>query len=374
MLNLLSGTALLRWRPIRMLRRASRQLLRPHRLDGPLSKEAALVEFQVLNPPLMVAVKLVTEVRLRINNLAGIPLTSRGSHPVQLHYTWQPLTKARYPEATTPVALPDTLYPGEPVEFRLPIIAPPSVGDFRLGFALIQPDLGSFELRGTHHFAVQVNFPHERDIDYHAVFRNANLQDNYWWVVGAYHSREAYEKSARERHSMLTQELGVTPDERVLDVGCGTGQIAIGLEGYLSDRGAYYGTDLAQQAIDFCRGEFKRPNFVFRVNAMTSLPIEDHEGPFDTVLFFSVFTHTHIDESILLLGEAMRLLSPGGQIIADFLSSALVERGLGNRGEMHLNGDYFLRMAGLLGLKAEVFARWKWAEHVERLLMRFTQR
>jgi SAM-dependent methyltransferase len=208
------------------------------------------------------------------------------------------------------------------------------------------------------------------DIDYHAVYRTADLDANHWWVVGAYHSREEYERSSRDRLAMLVKH-GLTPDARVLDVGCGTGQMAGPLTSYLSDRGAYYGTDIGAEAIDFCDRTFQRRNFVFRRGEMTRVPFDTADGPFDLVIFFSVFTHTFVDESALLLAEARRLLRPGGAVIADVITSPLVERGAGHRGEMVVNRDHFFRLADMLGFTGDVIGRWDWNRHAERLMIRF---
>ena len=66
-------------------------------------------------------------------------------------------------------------------------------------------------------------------------------------------------------------------------------------------------------------------------------------------IFFSVFTHTFPDETALLLAEAARLLKPTGVIIADVITSPLVERGAGHRGEMIVNREHFLRLADAVG-------------------------
>jgi SAM-dependent methyltransferase len=192
-------------------------------------------------------------------------------------------------------------------------------------------------------------------------------------VVGHYPTREEYERSSRERHGMLVQH-GLTPDSRVLDIGCGTGQMADALAGYLSDRGAYFGTDIGKEAIDFCRGRFRRPNFAFRQGEMTRVPFDDSDGPFDLAIFFSVFTHTFLDESALLLAEAKRLLAPGGRIMADVITSDLVERAAGHRGEMVVNRDHFLRLADMLGLVAEAVGRWQWNPRAERFMFLFRPR
>jgi SAM-dependent methyltransferase len=269
----------------------------------------------------------------------------------------------------TEAALPRTLLPGDWADLRVPVPAPAAVGDFTLAWDLTaggQPVPDS----PAEAVPVPVTFPRATDIDYHRVFRSADLDANSWWVVGAYHSREEYERSAAARRGMLIEQ-GLTPDSRVLDIGCGTGQMALALEGYLSDRGAYYGTDIGREAVAFARRTYRRPNFVFAPGEMTRVPFPDSAGPFDLAIFFSVFTHTFTDESVLLLAEARRLLGPRGAVIADIITSELVERAAGHRGEMWVNRGHFLRLAGAVGFGATVIGTFPWAAGAERLMIRF---
>jgi SAM-dependent methyltransferase len=268
------------------------------------------------------------------------------------------------------------IFPGEPRAIEVTLSTPSVVGDFILEADLIQDGQTAFAERNSYSEAARVAIPVQgrrtTDIDYHAVYRTADLDRNHWWVVGAYHSKEDYERSSRQRVEML-QKYGLTPDSRVLDIGCGTGQIAGPLLHYLSDHGAYYGTDIGKEAIDFCQRAFRRRNFVFRQGEMTRVPFDTAEGPFDLAIFFSVFTHTFVDESVLLLSEARRLLRSGGRVIADIITSPLVERGAGHRGEMVVNRDHFMRLAASLGYLGDVIGRWEWNPHAERLMMRFVK-
>lgn len=183
------------------------------------------------------------------------------------------------------------------------------------------------------------------DIDYPAAYSSTDLQRDHWTITGP-STREEYDRLSGVKLQYLV-DLGLRPESRLLDVGCGTGQLAQACEAFLSDDGLYFGTDLGESGIAFCRERFKRPNFQFRVNRPTSLPIDGLE--FDAACFFSVFTHTYPDETVLLLAETERLLAPGGWILADLFTAKVADRYRGNRGALVVDRDHFLRLAAVAG-------------------------
>lgn len=360
--SLLRDTPL--WRSVRGLKRS----LAAPRHDGPLPADQLRGQLAWLNPPPAGEAKAVLDMRLRLENQAGVAWSSAGAAPVTVRCQWLTRLGEAFDAASTVVPLPRPLFPGEPQEVAAAVPMPDVVGDFTLEIAFAQGD----RTFGEQQTPVAVVGPRTTDIDYHAVFRTANLADNHWWVVGAYHSKEQYERSSRERLKMLVEQ-GLTPDWRVLDVGCGTGQMAGVLMPYLSDRGGYAGTDIGAEAVAFCDRTFRRRNFQFKQGGMTTVPF-DADGTFDCAIFFSVFTHTFTDETALLMAEAKRLLKPTGVIIADVITSPLVERGAGHRGEMVVNRDHFLRLAAMLGYTADVIGRWPWNRHAERFMFKLRQR
>jgi SAM-dependent methyltransferase len=139
-------------------------------------------------------------------------------------------------------------------------------------------------------------------------------------------------------------ELGdLKPDERVLDVGCGIGRMAVPLTGYLDDQGSYEGFDVFPEGIRWCQENITPtyPNFRFRVadirnkeyNPGGRFAASEYEFPyedesFDFVLLTSVFTHLLPDEVENYLSEIRRVLAPGGRCLASFF--LLNEESLGS--------------------------------------------
>lgn len=125
---------------------------------------------------------------------------------------------------------------------------------------------------------------------------------------------------------------GVRPTDRVLDVGCSVGRIAISFTRYLTT-GTYGGFDIERQAVEFCQRVItpRYPNFRFvhadlynahytpdsEVEAgQYRFPYDD--GCFDFVFLTSVFTHMQRPETEHYLSEISRVLAPGGRLFATF--------------------------------------------------------
>jgi ubiquinone/menaquinone biosynthesis C-methylase UbiE len=195
------------------------------------------------------------------------------------------------------------------------------------------------------------------------------LQRDYWTIVGPA-TKEEYEQLGAAKMRLLLN-LGLTPDAKVLDVGCGTGLLTAPLHDYLSDRGVYCGADISPDAVVFCRARFPRRNFSFVVSEMTTLPPMSER--FHFIVFYSVFTHTYPRETVLLLYEATRLLADGGVIFADLFAAPLVDRHAGNRAAVEVNPDYLLRLLDGIGLRAELVQVHPGPRLGQRLFYKFTR-
>jgi SAM-dependent methyltransferase len=360
--------------PLRPLARKAREYLR--RFDrSPLDRVLALDDcraaIEVVTPSLLLERRASAGCRVRVRNLGSAVWSPYGRHPVGLTFRWYTAKKVPLDIPSTRCWLPGPLRPGESAEIDATVTAPDFLGHFLIEFDLVQEGGPSAREAGGRpvRVEIQVTGRDTEDIDYHKAYATADLTRDYWTVVGP-GSRDEYDRLGQAKLETL-RDVGLTPDSRILDVGCGTGQLAVPLEPFLSDRGLYCGTDIGEEAIAFCRERFRRPNFRFQQNEMTSLPIEGVE--FDYIAFFSVFTHTYPDETVLLLAEANRLLAPGGVIIGDVFTSPVVERCVGNRGAVELNRDHFLRLVRLAGLSAEPLAQWPWQKYGHREVFKFTR-
>lgn len=109
--------------------------------------------------------------------------------------------------------------------------------------------------------------------------------------------------------------FGLRDDAMLIDVGCGSGRLAIPLS--KTHRGAYLGTDLVPDLVDFARKSCGRPDWRFEIVENLEIPAPDRSA--DMICFFSVLTHLLHEQSYIYLEEAKRVLKPDGRIVFSFL-------------------------------------------------------
>lgn len=131
--------------------------------------------------------------------------------------------------------------------------------------------------------------------------------------------------------SIELRSRGLMPTHRVLDIGSGLGNLAVGLLGYL--QGEYDGIEIHREATAWCRKAItsSHPSFRFHhadvasvaYNPKGRLSAAAYQFPFadrtfDYILLSSVFTHMLPDAVEHYVREIARVLVPGGRCIESY--------------------------------------------------------
>jgi ubiquinone/menaquinone biosynthesis C-methylase UbiE len=140
------------------------------------------------------------------------------------------------------------------------------------------------------------------------VLHAAAAYDLLIWLVTLGRERAFREKMVRLAH--------LKPGESVLDVGCGTGSLAIAAKRQVGPTGTACGLDASPEMI--ARAEKKaRKSGVdvgFKIAFAQSLPFPDAQ--FDAVLTTIMLHHLPKKGRAELAGEIRRVLKPGGRVLA----------------------------------------------------------
>ncbi|MPZ30244.1 MAG: methyltransferase domain-containing protein [Rhodospirillales bacterium] len=153
------------------------------------------------------------------------------------------------------------------------------------------------------------------------------------------------ERAFREKILRLAR---LEPGESVLDVGCGTGSLAIVAKRQVGPTGAVHGIDASPEMIARAHMKARKAGVevAFKNGAAQALPFPDAQ--FDAVLSTLMFHHLPRKARQQCAGEIRRVLKPGGRVLAvDFGGSAPARRGFFAR--FHRHGHVSLRdIAALL--------------------------
>lgn len=142
-----------------------------------------------------------------------------------------------------------------------------------------------------------------------------------------------FKKVGKEFLQHFIQIGALQSNEKVLDVGCGVGRMAVPLMNYLNEDGAYYGFDLFKEGITWCKNNIStiRNNFHFEHidiynqfynpngkedAAQYRFPYEDES--FDFIFLTSVFTHLLPKELEHYVSEIVRVLKKDGRCFITF--------------------------------------------------------
>lgn len=147
----------------------------------------------------------------------------------------------------------------------------------------------------------------------------------------------AFLRSAEAEAERLIRNFGLTRESRLLEIGCGTGRLPIGILRKVGEIALYRGVDVSEAAAQWCERHIARhhPNFRFlhldmqnaryhpggrKMDSSIELPFEN--AAFDIIYAFSVLTHLSEEDVRWYLRDWRRLLRPTGRI---FFTAFVVE-------------------------------------------------
>ena len=155
------------------------------------------------------------------------------------------------------------------------------------------------------------------------------------------------ERAIRERILRLAR---LEPGESVLDVGCGTGTLAIAAKRQVGPSGTAYGIDASPEMLARAKKKARKAGIdVVLQNALAqALPFPD--ARFDAVLSTVMLHHLPRNARRQCAAEMRRVLKPGGRVlVVEFGSSAREQKGL--LAHFHRHGH--VKLADFIGLLTE---------------------
>ena len=155
------------------------------------------------------------------------------------------------------------------------------------------------------------------------------------------------ERRFRER---LLRPAHLQPGESVLDVGCGTGTLAIAARRQVGSTGSVTGVDPSPEMLARASRKAEKAGLEieFTPGVAESLPFSD--GRFDVVLSTVMLHHLSGKVRPQAVSEMRRVLKPGGRLLAvDFSHGAKARRGL----LAHLHRHARIQFPDLIGLVSD---------------------
>lgn len=119
-------------------------------------------------------------------------------------------------------------------------------------------------------------------------------------------------------HRQLVDQAGIEPSHRILDIGCGTGNLTL-LTKRLHPQSEVVGLDPDPKALAYARRKAERQTLTVQLDRGFSGELPYGDASFDRVLSAFMLHHLPLDEKEETLREVRRVLRRGGALhVLDF--------------------------------------------------------
>ena len=165
-------------------------------------------------------------------------------------------------------------------------------------------------------------------------------------LMAWFHDTFSFRGQWRELRLRTATLAGIQPGEQVLDVGCGTGTLAMEVARRVGRAGRVAGVDPGTEQIARARAKAARRHLPidFQIGVIEQLPFADQT--FDVVLSTLMMHHLPTSLKRQGLSEIARVLKPGGRlVIADFKRK---QERQGQAARFHAGGSGLQDLAALV--------------------------
>jgi len=162
------------------------------------------------------------------------------------------------------------------------------------------------------------------------------LYDPFLWLLGADKAKQP-----------LIEQAEIKPGLRVLDIGCGTGSMAVLIK-RMHPEAEVVGIDPDPSALSVCKSKTNRAGLSIEFDRGFADHMPYADASFDRVFSSFMFHHLAADEKSATLGEIRRVLEPGGSLhLLDFVREHSVHSRTKEHGQLiHRHGSVAERIEG----------------------------
>ncbi|MFK0108679.1 class I SAM-dependent methyltransferase [Streptomyces sp. NPDC091217] len=188
----------------------------------------------------------------------------------------------------------------------------------RLAGPPIPPAPPREEVRGRRHL-------HTRHSDRRAISHHYDVGNDFYEIVlgpsmvyscaywGAVDDAETLESAQRDKLELVCAKLGLTPGQRLLDVGCGWGSMAIHAA---REHGvSVVGVTLSQEQAAFARKRVADAGLTDRVEIRVQDYRDVTDGPYDAISSIGMAEHVGAERYLEYAENLHGLLKPGGRLL-----------------------------------------------------------